>query len=407
MEINHKSFSSRSNLIWFFLVITLLFSVSTIRYEHFAAKRHFGDFHVYYVTGERLRAGESIYVDDSEKLTPYKYSPLVASFFAILSIFPEAVAASVWHWLNLFFLMGSALLSLRLAKDHQVEEPLISKREIVLGSIGILGVSPVILHCLNSGQVGLSILYFFLLGAFFANQEKENLSAFFFALSAMFKYLPILVAPYLWLSGRRRLSMLLALWFVLFHFIPALWLGWARNLVFLKGFLPFLTSTTLDHVSLLDFKNQSMWAYLYRLIFYDLGYFAIREHPGQLAIVGTILFLIFYGMVVFSGKIGRVTKGRAFVIDCALLVILIFNPNAWKHNFVLLLFPYLILVSKVSQAKWRGPELFALLLTSALVFFSKRDFIGWDLRFELMSASVLLLASLSLFTVLLISKRTD
>ena len=174
MEINHKSFSSRSNLIWFFLVITLLFSVSTIRYEHFAAKRHFGDFHVYYVTGERLRAGESIYVDDSEKLTPYKYSPLVASFFAILSIFPEAVAASVWHWLNLFFLMGSALLSLRLVKGHQVEEPLISKREIVLGSIGILGVSPVILHCLNSGRLTFRFFTFFCSVLFLQIKKKKT-----------------------------------------------------------------------------------------------------------------------------------------------------------------------------------------------------------------------------------------
>ena len=398
MKINQNLFAAN---YWVLLVVlAILFPFSTVRYERFAAKRHFGDFHVYYVTGERLLRGQSIYVDETDQMTPYKYSPLAASFFSMLAGLPENSAAKLWHILNLSFLLASAFLCFRLVLATRAGVPVSLNADMGTVFLSMMGISPAIVHCLNSGQVGLSILFFYLLGVYYAvDGKRDSWSAFFFALSAMFKYLPMIILPYLWFTHKKRLVLLFTFWFLAFHFTPALWLGCERNLIYLKGFIPFLTKTTLDHVSLLDFKNQSIWAYLYRLIFYDLGYFQIRNHPEWLMAIGMVLFLIFYSLIFFASKDH---KKRSLVVDFSLLSILIvmFNPNAWKHNFVFLLFPYTVLLFEAAQSKWRTWKTLSAILIACLFFTSNRDLIGWSVRFELMSLSTLFLASVILFASL-------
>jgi hypothetical protein len=340
-------------------------------------------------------------------LTPFKYSPLAASLFSLPVRFPEPIAASIWHLLNLGFLLASVWLCLTLSCAESAIKD--AQRSWVpasaLGTLGVLGVSPPVLHCLNSGQVGLAILFLFLLGVYFVGKrETETAGAFFFALSAMFKYLPVLILPYFIFKRRIRFTFFFAVWLIFFHLVPALWLGWSRNLADLKGFLPFLTSTTLDHISLLDFKNQSAWAYLYRLLYYDLGFFEIRNHPEWLTAAGFLFFCVLYTAILWRQP---GTSRNTFVIDCALLgiLILIFNPNAWKHNFVLLLFPYLILLVEAYQVQWKSWKTCVLAAVTLLLFATNRDFVGWNLRFESMSLSVLLLASLLLFLSLIMIKK--
>lgn len=387
VKINHKS-----KRFWFWLVLGLLFTILTIRYYHFATKRHFGDFHVYYETGKRILAGESIYVDNGI-ITPFKYSPIVASFFALLAFFGEGTAAIIWHILNLIFLAASVFVLLKLLNGKT--------NSVQWGVLGVLGISPAVIHCLNSGQVGLLILFFFVMGFYFANKSFPLWAGFFLALSAMFKFLPLLVLPYFIFKRKWKLVFYFLFWFVAFHLIPAVWFGFRENIDMLKSFLPHLTSTTLDHVSLLDFKNQSLWAYLYRLIFYDLGFFEIRNQPRLLTLAGVLFLSLFY-MLIFYSKKGP----KSLIYDGALLSILIviFNPNAWKHNFVLLLYPYLLLLSDVKREGWKSWKAACLALTTLFMLGSNKELIGWGVRFELMSFSVLFLASLILFSGVFFAK---
>lgn len=400
MKINQKS------RWWPALVIAAIFVLLTFRYERFAAKRHFGDFHVYYVTGERLLRGEPIYSGETEDITPFKYSPLVASIFSLLSRVPEKTAAGLWHFLNLLFLLGSLSFGLRLIECTEARQnPFSNKQKWTLASLSILGVSPAVIHCLNSGQVGLLVLFLFVLGTYYSQKSgTEWAGAFFFAFSAMFKYVPLLIIPYFLFRKRSRFVLFFCFSFLFLHFLPAVWLGWRENLACLGNLLPHLTSTTMDHISFLDFKNQSVWAYFYRLFYYDLGIFEISDHPEWLTAGVLVLFVLLYSSIVFS-------KGshslRHFVIDCALLAILtiLFNPNAWKHNFVLLVFPYLILVSQARKEKWRSWKSAAAALVFILFLGSNRSGLGWSARYELMSMSVLLCASLIVFISLVFSKR--
>ncbi len=388
----------RSNLIIFAAGFLLISIFSTIRYERFASKRQYGDFHVYYVTGERMLAGQSIYVDETEKVTPYKYSPLTASFFSLLALSNERTAAGVWHCLNLVFLLVSVIagggLARKISDGH-------GKYFVAWSSIlAVIGISPAILHCMNSGQVGIAILFCYVLGVYFTSRDRDIAAGFFFALSCMFKYLPILILPYFIWQKKWKLVWSMIGWLFVLHFLPALWLGWDINLRYLRQFLPFLTGTTLDHISLLDFKNQSMWAYLYRLFFYDLGLFEIRNHPHWILAFGAILFTALYGLV-----ISRTRRGF-LVLGCSLLAILIviFNPNAWKHNFVLFLLPYQILLAAALQLGWQSRQATLLMLVSILFFASNQSLVGWGGRLELMSLSILLLAGLVLFAGLLLSR---
>ena len=366
-------------------------------------KRHFGDFHVYYVTGEKVLHGESIYVDEEGILTPYKYSPLVASLFAVLAVFPEPLAAGIWHVFNLLFLIGAAWISVGLILKSQMEKQK-SKPLFLVAFFSILGIAPAILHCLNSGQVGIAILFLFVLGVYWEERGKGSRAAFFFALSAMFKLTPLIIFPYFIFRKRFSFAMFFLGWFALFHFLPAVWLGWEQNLLDVKRFLPFLASTTLDHVSFLDFKNQSVWAYFYRLFFYDLGFFEIKNHPHWLFWAGAVFFVVLYASILFS-KTGD--ERLRLIIDCALLSILvvIFNPNAWKHNFVMLLFPYAALLAQASKAQWKNWAMLLSICIFLLFLVSNRTLIGWGARFDIMSLSSLLLAALSLFVSLVFVKR--
>jgi len=381
-----------------FLLISILL---TIRYDRFAAKRHYGDFHVYYVTGQRVLTQLPIYVDETETVTPYKYSPLVASFFSLLAAMNEKIAAGIWHLLNLFFLIASAVIGADLAqKDFKIIEP---RLIFWISVLGIAGVSPALIHCLNSGQVGIAILFCYVLGVYFASKDQSAAAGFFLALSCMFKYLPILILPYFLFQKKWKLLLSMMAWLIALHLMPAFWFGWSRNAEYLSQFLPFLTGTTLDHISLLDFKNQSMWAYLYRLIFYDFGFFEVRQNAWVVLALGAGLFAALYWLLVSR------TRHGLFVLGCALLsvLIVIFNPNAWKHNFVLLLLPYQILLSQAFLLGWRSWQAKSLLIASALLFISNRSVVGWGGRFELMSLSVLLLAALTLFSALILSREPE
>lgn len=390
--------SIQPSLIALIVGLCVLAIFSTIRYEHFAAKRHYGDFHVYYVTGERVLAGQPIYVDETETVTPYKYSPLIASLFSLLAFFGEKNAANIWHLLNLIFLFSGAVIGSRLAQRNS---HINDKRSLFLViSFGIFGVSPALVHCLNSGQVGIAILFCYVLGVYLAVSGKEIASGFFFAFSCMFKYLPILILPYFIFQKKWKLFWAMSAAFLIFHLMPALWFGWSKNTEYLFQFLPFLTGTTLDHISLLDFKNQSMWAYLYRLIFYDMGFFEIRNHPRLILAIGTALFAVLYWLVLSR------TRQSSLTLGCALLSILIvlFNPNAWKHNFVLLLLPYQVLLGESVKQGWKSRSSTVLITVSVLFFVSNRSIVGWGGRFELLSMSILLLAGLILFSGLVLSK---
>lgn len=411
MKINGKNtgleFSRSRRFFWFFFALIVIFALLTFRYERFAAKRHFGDFHVYYVTGERFLSGVPIYVEREETLTPFKYTPLAASWFALLALLPEPAAAVLWHLFNLGFLAISAWLILRMMTENRGNRPppgFWGKFFTVF--LAVLGISPAILHGLNSGQVGFAILFFFILGAWFSFKKKDAAAGFFFGLSAMFKFMPLLVLPYFLFRRRYRLSVFTAAWFLTFLFAPSLWMGWKENAACLGNIVPFLSSTALDHVSLLDFKNQSAWAYLYRLFFYDLGFFSIREQPEWLAASGSAFFIVLYGTVLLT-RAGGTFQKKEWLVDLASLAILtvMFNPNAWKHNFVMLFFPYLLLIDEARGERWASWKAAAAVLIALLFFASNRTLIGWDARFELMSFSVLFLASFCLFLSLVLSKR--
>ncbi len=396
---------SKIQSISLYLLLGVLIALSAARYERFAAKRHFGDFHVYYETGGKLLRGESIYTDSGGELTPFKYSPLAASWFALLARFKEPAAAGIWHVLNLFFLFASVSIGTDLAARCFGRRRLLQKEKWLLAALSIGIVSSPILHCLNSGQVGCAILFFFTAGVYFgADKRRDILSAFFFALSAMFKYLPVLALPYFLFKKSIKLAVWFCIWFIVLHLVPAAWLGFERNLSYLQNYVPFLTSTTLDHVSMLDFKNQSAWAYLYRLWYYDIGFFEVRDHPIYLAAAGGVMFCLLFAAALFSRS---AKEDAGFVVDGALLSILIvvFNPNAWKHNFTMLLFPISVLVLAAFYQKWKNWKTVLLAGIFLLFLASNRDLIGWNVRYDLLSLSVMFLASLLLFIALVFTKR--
>ena len=397
---------TRFRLVWC-LIVVLLIGFLLARYERFAIKRGFGDFHVYYVTGERVLAAKSIYVDDTSVVTPFKYSPLVASFFALLAIFPEPVAAGVWFLFNLGCLAGSGWLALRIAEQGNGagrQTAGSGKQHWMLAALAALGISPVLFHCLDSGQVGFAILLSLMLGIHFTGKRQEGRAALFFALSCMFKYLPVLLVPYWMVRKKWRLVFLFGFWFVGLHVIPAAWFGWQTNGAYLKEFLPFLTGTTLDHISLLDFKNQSIWAYLYRLLFYDFGFMEIRNRPDVLLSAGCGFFGAFYAIIAFRRSQSVLSTEPADYAGLMMLILL-FNPNAWSHNFVLLFWPYFLLLLEASKHHWKHPLTALLALTSFLILLTNRSIVGWGLRFDLMSASVLMLAALLLFAAVLLYPR--
>ena len=322
------------------LVIVILGSLALglfIQYQARAAQRGFCDYRVYYEAGRDILSGKNIYERDSEEITPFKYSPLFSVFMAPFSMFDKRTSASIFFILNLTCLFFIFKLSRKLIFFKDIG---FKKDYLIFLTVFILSFRA-ILHCLQSGQVGLLIVLLIVLGLSFVSQNKQIHGSFLIGFATMIKYMPFLFAVYFFIKKKYKYCLLFALSLIVYCLLPSVFLGFKTNFYYLKEWFPYITSTSLDQGSLVDSKNYSLWTLVRRIFPYISGNFAM------ISVISVFLIVVILFSLKGQGKRSNSQLSRYY--DCLdygmiFLAMALFNPNAWLHNFVVSIFPYMVAV---------------------------------------------------------------
>ena len=363
----------RRKAISIILLFGLFFGLF-MHYQARAPKRKFCDYRVYYNAGKDILEGKNIYLREKEEITPFKYSPLFAVAMVPLSSFSPKVSASIFFIINII----AILLIFKLSKKLIFFQELSPGQVSLILSITFIMSFRFILHCLDSGQVGLLTLFLSVLGLSFitggmtpranwncagVRQAAKTTGALLIGLSVMIKYMPFLFVFYFLRKKEFKIVLVILLSLILYCLLPGVFIGFKANIFYLKEWLPYITTTSLDQGSFAYIKNYSLWSLTARL-FPGLG--------SQGMILVTLLMsavLLFF--ILKKPKIPVESKLAGFY-NCLdygmiLLCIALFNPNAWPHNFVMMIFAYLLTVYYLFISNFKDKVILVLVSASFIL----------------------------------------
>jgi hypothetical protein len=379
-------------------ILIFIFTGLFFRYLHRAPKRHYCDFKVYHATAQRFIAKEDIYDRPDEAITPFKYSPMFAVLVSPLAFFSRKTASLIFFTVNFILLIVIFVIS----KKIIVRESISFKERAFSYILPAIFTSRFILQVLDSGQVNIIILTLIVCGLYFLYKKKDILAAAFIGLSVMFKYMPILFLPYFIFRKKIKFAIFTMIFIVLYCLLPAFYVGWERELNYLKKWLPFISETSLDKGSLYDYKNQSLYSLGVRYFSYDyphkVSFVNLTFIQGLM--VGGIIGIIIYLLVLFP----RLNNGFHSPIEYSLLLLgtALLNPNAWTANFVVFIFAYMTIFYYLFRVKFKDKlTLFLVILSFMLASWSVQELLGEDLDILIAKLSSVTVGALLLVLVLL------
>ncbi|MCB9747389.1 MAG: DUF2029 domain-containing protein [Candidatus Omnitrophica bacterium] len=324
-------------------LIFVIFIGNIVRYSHRSEKRAYADFRVYYATAERFIQKENIYARPDESITPYKYSPMFAMIMAPLGFLSQKQASLVFFTINFVAIIAILMLAKRFFQIQDFD----FKQTSILYFLSILFTSRFILLVTDSGQVGLLILLLVIGSLYLLWKDKPLSAALCLAVSIMIKYMPIIFLPYFLIKKKYKFVAATVLFLILFSFVPAVYVGFDVNLAYLKNWLPFISDASFDQGSWFDTKNQSIYSLFLRIL---------TGISGAMSFQYMLLIGIFFGACIYLSAVAPLSKGEnSYFIECSILMVCLalFNPNAWMHNYVVLVFAYMLFIYYHMKTKFQ------------------------------------------------------
>ncbi len=369
------------------------------RYLDREPKRHYCDFRVYYKAAQDFAIGKNIYFRETEEVTPFKYSPFFALVAAPLSFLPIKAASAVFWSLNFFAAVLLFYAAFRLFDGPPFSNLQGPKRFWVLG-LAVLCVLQYVFLVWDSGQVSIFICAMLLLALKCSDDGHEARAGALLAGAMLIKYMPVIVLPYLLMQKRVKTVFWTVMFTGLFLLLPAVWVGWSKNMAYLSSWIPSIIGTSLDTFSYTNYKNQSIISMVLRLFSpteYHLQIMSLSFN--QALILGYAAALALYAVVFIPGRLPSWDRK----INYALLFICLplFNPNAWLINFVALAVPFMFLIRYAFCALRRDwLVILGTALVSVMINLIGRDVTGKDLEAFVGLYSFTTWGSLILFAVL-------
>lgn len=379
------------------VVVSVVLSLLMYRYLSRVEKRHYCDFRVYHHTAGEMMAGGNIYDRESEAITPFKYSPFFAFMMAPIGLLPIKWAAAV------FFLINCALtvLFFYLAARIFVDEDAPARHLYWIYGLTALFTLRFVFQILDSGQVNTLMCALVALGLYFHERKKDIFCGAFLAAAIMVKYTPAIFLPYFLLRGRFKAVGWTLVWVIVWLVVPAMGIGWAKNWQYLGLWIPSITENSLDRLSWIVFKNQSLYSMVIRYTSDIAFHVQVLHLQFKEALKwGYVAAVVVYVMPLLPGR----TKTYDRRIDYALLFTLLplLNPNGWMINFVALVVPFVYLLGYLMRVK--GRDIFVWICIALAVvgtsLFSE-EIVGNEIENVAAIYSCVTLGALALFFALL------
>ncbi len=385
-------------------VIIFLFIAFLGRYQTKMPKRDFADFRVNHYTAEKLIKGENIYDDIAYRedgIANFKYPPIVAVLFYPLGFLGKNSAAIIWLLFSyiliiFFFYWSSRLIFAEGFKNRS--------RNWVYFLAALFSLR-FFAHNFDEGQVNFLMMSTLVLSLFLLNKKKNFFSGISLGFSSLVKYMSVIFLPYFVFKRKLKVIFYFLLALVIFFYLPALVLGLEYNNSLQKSFFPFLCKTSLDFNSMSTHENQSLIAMAMRFLssFSEYKVNFLKLSQLQLGFVIGASFMLLYMVILFpsSPRLKNQSQFRE-ALNYAMLFICValFNPNAWIHAFIFLVFPFMVCLYYLFKVRHRDLAVWIMVgLTVVLTSMPERFFLP-KIKDSVDIYSLLTIGSLILFLAL-------
>ena len=134
-----------------------------------------------------------------------------------------------------------------------------------------------------------------------------------------------------------------------------------------------------------------------------------REHTGTIRIVGILIFIVLFLFIIIRNNEKNTVGELKFYncIDYGLIFILIplFNPNGWLHNFSTLIFPSMLVVYYLIVCNFKDKSVLLLLILYFLLSsIGSQSLVGESMQAIFERFSAVAFGSLFLFAALVMIK---
>jgi hypothetical protein len=202
--------------------------------------KHSSDFSVFLDAGRRILIGENIYAQPFYQGLQYYYSPLFALILSPLSKLPVFIPQFIWICFDYYFLYRIWAISLEYFDTSKLT---IKQKYIWAIAVSLLSFR-FVRHDMAVVQMTIFLLWATLQSMQFFNQNRNFSGAALLAMAINIKLLPLAFVIYLLYRNKFKGATLTALFYIVYLYLPAIFLGWERNEYLVKAWF-----TTINPLS--------------------------------------------------------------------------------------------------------------------------------------------------------------
>ncbi|NQU95649.1 MAG: DUF2029 domain-containing protein [Candidatus Omnitrophica bacterium] len=425
MTLSEKLIFTLKRKKWLIALLLVAVFVSLGFYTTWRTHYKSTDFDTYYYAGRDVLAGASVYTEH-ESISPYIYPPFFACLIAPFTLFSLEVTSVFWYILNLALFFLSILLSFRLIFDDKpkaINPNVLLSAPVILFFVMLTGL---FIDNISMLQANISILFLVVAGLYFFKKKMDLPASFFLGLAISIKVIPILFLIYFIVKKEFKMAVFTALWTGLFSYaVPAAFMGpdnaWVSLDMWSKSMLFKFMSKNPDFdmlIYMFNPQNQSVTAFFSRWLIKNdflIIHFKRMAHEYPAFLIPWTLSMtresVFFISKVFTFLVGAVTflccfgkiKNRGdhllnYEYSLMFLVSLIVNPVLKTQQMIFLMFPALLLLSRIIKPVGNGRFLRPAFLSFAFLYLSQVFGVSKMLGFGTLSI-------LLLWGILLVSYR--
>lgn len=189
-----------------------------------------GDFKIFLLASEALSNGENIYERSYIDGFKYFYSPLFAILLTPLTYIPFEVSATLWNLFSFFLLARVFLLISKLYIPVQYKLP-----KIYLLTF-LVSLFPIYAN-FHMTQMSVFMLYAIFETIYLSSKKHHIVAALLLSFAINIKILPIVFIPYFIYRKEFKLTIYIAVFYLLYLIAPALIIGFKQNAALLSSWM--------------------------------------------------------------------------------------------------------------------------------------------------------------------------
>lgn len=222
-------------------VIKVIASIVAVIYAYKCANGG-RDFEVFVYAGHKIINGLNIYKPPFIQNLTYYYSPLFALLLAPVSSLPIIVPQLAWIICSYFFLYRIWILCTAYFDLSQLST---KQKQLWLGLSFFLALR-FILFDLLCVQMTIFMLWATLQSLQWFKEDRDVSGAALLAFAINIKLLPLPFIFYLFYRKKIKAGLLVALFYTVYLYLPAIYLGWDKNAVLLHDWFSLINPTNKE-----------------------------------------------------------------------------------------------------------------------------------------------------------------